>query len=84
MSNAAYAIRDRARELVPVDTGYLRSTIEVELYDNGRKARVTARAHYALFVELGTRFMAPRPYLGPATDEILQKFPEYLKHMFKL
>lgn len=61
----ADAIADDARRFVPVDTGHLRSTIEVEP-PNGETIRVVAGADYAAYVEQGTRHMSAQPYLAPA------------------
>ena len=51
-----------AKVLCPVDTGYLRESIEATV--DG----VEATADYALFVELGTRKTPPQPFLTPAVD----------------
>lgn len=37
------------------------------------KMEFGARAHYALFVEIGTRRMAARPFMRPALDGTQQK-----------
>jgi len=60
-----------ARELVPVRTGHLRSSIYSKISE--WVAEIGAEATYALFVELGTRRMQARPYLYPA---IKQHLPE--------
>lgn len=69
MSERAYQI---AKEKVPVRTGYLRSTIyRVRSPFMGRYTFILgAYAHYAGFVEFGTRKMAARPYLRPAIEEV--------------
>ena len=58
-----------ANELVPVDTGYLKSTLYKET-ENG-VVKVGADAGYAVFVELGHRtrsgsHVPPQPFLVPA------------------
>jgi len=71
-------VTERAREIVPVRTGYLRSTIY-------RKKigflgwEVGASAFYAGFVEFGTRYMRARPYLRPAVEEKMPLVREALK-----
>ena len=71
-------IEERAEEIVPVRTGYLRSTIY-------RKKtgflgwEVGALAFYAGFVEFGTRYMRARPYLRPAVTEKMPEVREELK-----
>lgn len=59
-NTAAARTARSARALAPVRTGYLRSTI------GARDNIVTVSAPYAPYVELGTRFMAARPFLRPA------------------
>lgn len=53
-----------ALRLVPVRTGYLRSSIRAEVDAN--EARLVAEAPYAGYVEYGTSKMAARPYMRPA------------------
>lgn len=52
------------------DTGRLLNSIGHTMYDGaqGRSARVSAKTKYALWLELGTRYMAPRPFMRPALD----------------
>jgi len=59
-------IKEYARAIVPVRTGFLRSSIYYETVE--WDLTVGARSLYAAFVEFGTRYMHPRPYLGPAFD----------------
>jgi HK97 gp10 family phage protein len=75
------ALVERARELVPVDTGALQASItyRVEQTGSGEVHIIFGGyTHYAAFVELGTYKMAAQPYLRPALDsiaaEIAQKF----------
>lgn len=70
---AGLEVESTAKTLAPVDTGFLRSSISAE-FPSRYKAVVTAHAHYAGFVELGTSRMAPRPYLYPALDRIAPWF----------
>ena len=58
-----------ATELVPVDTGRLRSSIRIE--DDS----VVAETPYAGFVENGTVYMNAQPYLGPAVEAALEAMP---------
>ena len=52
--DTAILIQSQARALAPVDTGYLRQSIEVEVLDGGLKAVVTVGAEWAIYVEYGT------------------------------
>jgi HK97 gp10 family phage protein len=65
---AADAIATDARRNVPVDTGFLKSTIQK--VGSGASWIVTATANYAGYVEFGTRKMAAQPYLRPALESL--------------
>lgn len=56
-----------ALSLVPVDTGYLRSTIDANT--DGDTCEAEATADYAQYVEYGTVFMEAQPYFEPALEE---------------
>lgn len=58
-----------AKKIVHVRSGHLRSKIYAEVKD--WVVKIGAAATYALFVELGTRYMRARPYLYPAIQEYL-------------
>jgi len=60
-----YAMKDTALSLVPRRSGYLASTIFVERVREWA-FKFGARASYAVFVELGTRFMQARRFLSRA------------------
>lgn len=50
------------------DTGRLLGSISHSVGEDGQGlyGRVTASAYYTLYLELGTRYAAPRPFLRPA------------------
>lgn len=56
----------KASRKAPVDTGFLRRSIIFEIADGGMTGKSTPTAHYASYVEYGTRFMASQPFMGPA------------------
>jgi len=61
------AMQTRAQNLSPKRTGYLASTIFAQRV--GEWAfKLGARASYAVFVELGTRFMQARRFLSRALE----------------
>ena len=61
------AMQTRAQSLAPKRTGYLASTIYAQRV--GEWAfKLGARASYAVFVELGTRFMQARRFLSRALE----------------
>ncbi len=70
-----------AKRICPIDTGQLRSSIQI--YDeNTAKATVqlAANTSYAAFVEWGTSRMKAQPYMRPA----VQKFsPRWAGHYVK-
>lgn len=69
LASWAADVKAEAMRLVPVRTGYLRSTIYARI--NEWVAEIGAEATYALFVELGTRYMRAQPYLWPAIQQYL-------------
>jgi HK97 gp10 family phage protein len=69
LEEAAEEIQFLAQDLVPVDTGFLRSSIHVERISH-LALQVRADADYAAYVEYGTRFMAAQPYMTPAVEAI--------------
>ena len=64
-----------ARRNAPVgETGALKKSIKARWAAADRKspqkeALVNAKVFYARFVEMGTRFISPRPFMRPAVDE---------------
>lgn len=50
------------------DTGRLLQSIHHEIHGVGQdvEARIGSDVNYAIYLELGTRYMAPRPFLRPA------------------
>lgn len=55
-----------ARELVPVDTGYLKHTLEAECDDTSCKAETDCE--YAQYPEFGTWCQSAQPYFTPAIE----------------
>lgn len=64
-------VRTEAQRIVPVRTGYLRSSIYARTRD--WQAEVGAEAAYAADVEFGTRNAQAKPFLSPAVES---KLPE--------
>ena len=73
----------KAQRNAPVDTGYLKRSIGLEITAGGMTAEVEPAAEYAPYVELGTRFMEAQPYLGPAFNEQKEKFEKDMKKLVK-
>lgn len=78
MQKATLVVEREAKIRAPVDTGRLRASIasEVRAIGGGVQGIVGSVVEYAPYVELGTKYMRPRPYLGAALEakmnEILQ------------
>lgn len=70
LQRRALKVDRRAKQLAPVDTGRLRSSITNQLAKDsqGLLALVGSNVHYAAFVELGTSKMRSQPYLRPALE----------------
>lgn len=67
VARVASDIESQAKQRAPVDTGHLRASggtrrIAPMIHE------VAFSAHYAAYVELGTRYMTARPFLGPAAS----------------
>jgi HK97 gp10 family phage protein len=85
---ASNAVRRTALDLVagakvraPVDTGFLKNSISATIDPSGLDAEVGPTANYGVFVELGTSRKAPRPYLGPALEEVRPGFEQALAQL---
>ena len=61
----AAVVEIHAKYYVPVDIGYLQSSIGVK-ESNDSRAIVAAKAEYAAYVEFGTSRMSAQPYMRPA------------------
>lgn len=70
-----------AKELAPVDTGFLRNSIDYDMGD--REVAVGASAEYAPYVEFGTERQKAQPFLRPAVingrREIMELFEQELR-----
>jgi HK97 gp10 family phage protein len=62
----AESVRAEAARMVPVRTGYLRSTIYARTQE--WQAEISAEASYAANVEFGTRYAQAKPFLHPAVQ----------------
>lgn len=68
-------VAQRAQQKAPVDTGRLKRSITSVPQQTGRgafKVLVGTNVVYALFQEVGTKFMKAQPYLRPALKESVE------------
>jgi len=72
MRNVAQEIVEVARDNVPRKSGTLARSIEFVEVGDGLYI-VRTRTGYGGFVELGTFRMAARPYMAPATQQVLKR-----------
>lgn len=77
VKSTADSIAQDARARAPVDTGFLKGSIESVSLATGKSAEVRVGAYYGPYVEFGTYKMAAQPFLYPAAqahaDEFIDK-----------
>jgi HK97 gp10 family phage protein len=78
----AETVKTEAKRLVPVRTGYLRSTIFARIQE--WQAEVGAEAAYAANVEFGTRYAMAQPFLDPAVQARLPELERVLVEALNL
>lgn len=72
LARAANDISTLAKQLCPVDTGRLRSSIAWEFrHDGDVYVVVGTNVEYAIYVHEGTRYMAGTPFLTTALHAIV-------------
>lgn len=81
VAKAAYDVEAKAKQAAPVDTGALRSSISTSLTADSLTADIGPTVHYGIYLELGTRRMAPRPYMEPALDQVAPGFIEAIQQL---
>lgn len=67
INSTAYQIEAQAKLLAPVDTGYMRNTINTKT--GTLEATVSVTAEYGLFVEFGTSSQPPQPFFYIVLDQ---------------
>jgi HK97 gp10 family phage protein len=78
----ADGVKTEAKRLVPVRTGYLRSSIFSRIRE--WTAEVGAETAYAANVEFGTRYAAAHPFLQPAVEARLPALERVLSAAVEL
>lgn len=67
--------------LAPVDTGFLKRSIRIEIEDEGLTAVITPEADYAAYQEYGTRFQPGTPFVRPSLNKVKPEFERELKKL---
>lgn len=85
VKKTAKDIESTAKQLAPVDTGFLRGAISTSdlrnVNQDSPSAEVRASANYAIYQELGTSRMAPQPFMGPAADKHAPAFEQAMAEL---
>ncbi len=82
VDEAAQAIRGDAQEGAPIGpTGNLAGGMTVQKTGHAQR-KIGPTVDYGIFVELGTRRMAARPFLRPAFDREVPRLRARLKALF--
>ncbi len=63
-----------AQRKVPVDTGALKRSLNMELTRGGFEGKVGSNMEYAPYVEVGTRYQTAQPYMRPSAFAQTIKF----------
>lgn len=68
----ALLIETQMKQNSPVRTGNNRRSINTQIEDDGLKirAQIGPNTDYAVYLEMGTRFMAAQPFIRPAYETI--------------
>lgn len=74
VKKATFDIESGAKDRAPVDTGFMRDSIQSTFEDSGLTGIVYVGADYGIFQELGTRKMRAHPYLLPAFERVRASF----------
>lgn len=65
-----------AMQKAPVDTGFLKRSIQLEHIPAITQGRTYATAEYAIFQELGTRYQPGTPFMRPAFYQVYPLFEQ--------
>lgn len=86
VQESAEAVRNRAKDLVPVDSGRLQRAINVSYSSDGLSAEVkntNNQAYYGQFIEFGTSRRPARPFMTPAAEQERRKLKKRLEQNVK-
>lgn len=81
VGEASLEVESVAKQLSPVLTGRMRSSIGARIDSDGLGADVIARTEYAEAVEFGTESSPAQPFMTPAVENVRSGYPEIVaKH----
>lgn len=69
IKNGALEIEQLAKTRCPVDTGNLRRSIHTEIKSD-KEAEIGTPVEYAPYVEFGTIYQPPQPFLIPSAEQV--------------
>ncbi len=81
VAKAAHDVEALAKGFCPVDTGFLRNSIGVDLDFLDVRAVIGPTADYGPFVEFGTSRQAPAAFMGPALDRVSPGFVQAIEQL---
>lgn len=67
----------------PVDTGYMKRSIKMELTEGGFSGEAGPHTDYSAYLEYVTRFQAAQPFVKPSFDIQKKVFINDLKRLMK-
>ena len=76
---AAYHGETQAKDVVPVDTGYLKNSIQARRESDFAWHFGSWNVEYNAYVEFGTRRMRAQPYMRPAAEAVRPWFMQRMR-----
>jgi len=85
IDNALIISRTVARQLAPVDTGYMRAHIEIKKHPRYGSliGTLESEAYYSVYVEYGTVNQVAQPFMHPAIAEGRKMFLRETRDVLK-
>ena len=76
-------MQEKANFKMGYATGETKRSISLEIQDSGMTAEVGPETEYSPYVEYGTRFMSPQPFVRPAFNQQKDKFKRDIGKLMK-
>lgn len=85
LNTAALVNESISKQLAPVDTGFLRNSIQVtkEANEDSLKSETSVAAEYGIYLELGTVNQPSQPFMTPGFEQAVQGLQSDLKNVLK-